>query len=218
MRMPEISDKSVLLPQPLCPMMATNSPGAIKIETSLSASVSPSRPKYRRLTLRSSTFGAAAPDGAATDHFALLKNSVTTRSANFTRLFGSSTWKAQDLLALERLPVEFVDLLAPDQHEAVRRGQPAEDRNLDGRVAVLDVDRRFRADERDVGLVGQHDRNRLVAALCGRERDVEPELIEVALGDCHIGRRVEHRAHDLVVANFDARFRLRKGSQRSSGG
>src|SRR5262249_898046 len=51
-----------------------------------------SRPKYRRLTLRSSTFGAAAPDGAATDHFALLKNSVTTRSANFTRLFDSSTW------------------------------------------------------------------------------------------------------------------------------
>src|SRR5215472_10963624 len=93
MRMPEISDKSVLLPQPLCPMMATNSPGAIEIETSLSASVSPSRPKYRRLTLRSSTLGAAAaPDGAATGHFALLKNSVTTRSANFTRLSGSSTW------------------------------------------------------------------------------------------------------------------------------
>jgi hypothetical protein len=39
--MPEISDNSVLLPQPLWPMMATNSPGAIEIETSLSASVSP---------------------------------------------------------------------------------------------------------------------------------------------------------------------------------
>jgi hypothetical protein len=45
MRMPEISESSVLLPQPLCPMMATNSPGLIEIEMSLSASVSPSRPK-----------------------------------------------------------------------------------------------------------------------------------------------------------------------------
>src|SRR6266571_4456773 len=45
MRMPEISDSSVLLPQPLWPMMATNSPGAIEIETSFNASVSPSRPK-----------------------------------------------------------------------------------------------------------------------------------------------------------------------------
>jgi hypothetical protein len=43
--MPEISDSSVLLPQPLCPMIATNSPGAIAIETSLRASVSPSSPK-----------------------------------------------------------------------------------------------------------------------------------------------------------------------------
>jgi len=45
LRMPEISDSSVLLPQPLCPMMATNAPGAIDSEMSLSASVSPSRPK-----------------------------------------------------------------------------------------------------------------------------------------------------------------------------
>ena len=44
-RMPEISDSSVLLPQPLWPMMATNSPGAIVSDMSLSASVSPSRPK-----------------------------------------------------------------------------------------------------------------------------------------------------------------------------
>ena len=34
----------------------------------------------------------SAMSGAVTDHFALLKNSVTTRSANFTRLPGSSTW------------------------------------------------------------------------------------------------------------------------------
>ena len=88
MRMPEISDSSVLLPQPLWPMMATNSPGAIEIETSFNASVSPSRPKYRRLTLRSSTLGGAA----ATDHLAFVKNSVTTKSENFTRFAGSSTW------------------------------------------------------------------------------------------------------------------------------
>jgi hypothetical protein len=44
-RMPEMSDRSVLLPQPLCPMMATNSPAAIASEMPRSASVSPSRPK-----------------------------------------------------------------------------------------------------------------------------------------------------------------------------
>jgi hypothetical protein len=43
--MPEISDRRVLLPQPLCPMIATNSPGAIEIEIPSSASISPSRLK-----------------------------------------------------------------------------------------------------------------------------------------------------------------------------
>jgi hypothetical protein len=44
-RMPEINDNSVLLPQPLWPMMATNSPGETLSEMSLSASVSPVSPK-----------------------------------------------------------------------------------------------------------------------------------------------------------------------------
>jgi len=43
--MPETSDSNVLLPHPLGPMMATNSPGAMDSEMPLSASVSPSRLK-----------------------------------------------------------------------------------------------------------------------------------------------------------------------------
>src|SRR5215813_12314930 len=39
--------------------------------------------------------------------------------------------EAQDFLALERAPVEFVDLLAPHQHPAVGRDEPAEDWKLD---------------------------------------------------------------------------------------
>ena len=41
-RMPAISDKRVDFPQPLCPTMATNSPGSIVSETPRRASVSPS--------------------------------------------------------------------------------------------------------------------------------------------------------------------------------
>ena len=91
--------------------------------------------------------------------------------------------EAEDFLALEHLPVELVDLLAADQHEAVGGGQAAEDRNLGRRVAVLHVDRGLRADQRDVGAVGQQRRDRLVAALRGRQRDVEAGFLEVALGD-----------------------------------
>ncbi len=90
-RMPEISDNSVLLPQPLWPMMATNSPGAIFSDMSLSASVSPSRPKYRRPTPRSSTLAWPVTADVCTDHFALSANSVSTRVSNFTRLALSST-------------------------------------------------------------------------------------------------------------------------------
>jgi len=43
--MPEMSESSVLLPQPLWPMMATNAQAGIASEMPLSASVSPSRPK-----------------------------------------------------------------------------------------------------------------------------------------------------------------------------
>ena len=91
--MPEISDSSVLLPQPLWPMMATNSPGAIESEMSLSASVSPFKAEIAQADAAQLDFRRPAPAGAGacTDHFALLANSVSTRVSNFTRLAFSST-------------------------------------------------------------------------------------------------------------------------------
>ena len=126
--------------------------------------------------------------------------------------------EAEDLLALEHAPVELVDLLAADQHEAVGRGEPAEDRDLGRRIADLHVDRGLRADQRDVGAVGQERRQRLVAAESGRQRLLDADLLEVALGDRHIGRRVEHRAHDLVVADLHRRLALRERGERRGDG
>ena len=90
--MPEISDGSVLLPQPLWPMMATNSPAATESEMSLSAS-SPFKAEVAQAHAASSTLARPAPmgAGACTDHFALLANSVNTSVSNFTRLEFSST-------------------------------------------------------------------------------------------------------------------------------
>ena len=90
--MPEISDSSVLLPQPLWPMMATNSPGAIFSEMSLSASVSPSSAEVAQADVAQLDLRLSAPTAdACTDHFALLANSLSTRVSNFTRLSLSST-------------------------------------------------------------------------------------------------------------------------------
>src|SRR5262249_11838263 len=79
---------------------------------------------------------------------------------------------------------------------------------------VVNVDRQLRADERDIGLIGQHDRQRLVAALRRRHGDIEPDLVKVALGNRHIGRSEQDGARDFVVANLYTWLRLRKGRQR----
>ncbi len=120
--------------------------------------------------------------------------------------------EAEDLLALEHVPVELVDLVAPDQHEAVGRGEAAEDAWLGRRVAVHHVDGRFRAHQSDVGRVGEQRRHGLVAAVRGRERLLDADLLEVALGNRDIGRGVHDRAHNLVVAHLHRRLLL---SQRA---
>ncbi|KAG1583109.1 hypothetical protein G6F46_015149 [Rhizopus delemar] len=56
---PAIGDSKVLLPQPLCPIRLTNSPGASVNDTVDSASVSPAVVKYDRQTSRSSIFAVA---------------------------------------------------------------------------------------------------------------------------------------------------------------
>ncbi len=120
----------------------------------------------------------------------------------------------QDLFALELLPVELVDLLAPDQHEAVGHGEPAEDGDLCRGIAVLNVDRRFRSDQGDVRAVGEQRRHRLVAALRGRHRHIKAGVFEIAVGDGHVGGRIEDRAHDLGVANLHRRLGLRECVER----
>src|SRR5262249_38821725 len=120
----------------------------------------------------------------------------------------------QDLLALKLLPVELVGLLAPDQHETVGHGEPAEDRYFGRRVAVLHVDRRLRSDQGDVRAVGEQRRHRFVAALRGRHRHVEARVFEVTAGEGHVGGRIENRAHDLAVANLHRRLCLRECVER----
>ena len=131
--------------------------------------------------------------------------------------------EAEDVLALEHVPVELVDLLAAHQHEAVGRGQAAEDADLGRGVAVEHVDRGLRSDQRDVGGIGKQRRRRLVAAERGRHRDVEAGVLEVALADGDVGRRVEDRAHHLVVADLHQRLALatrheRRGDGQRAGG
>ncbi|HMF25391.1 MAG TPA: hypothetical protein VKG24_25150 [Pseudolabrys sp.] len=76
--------------------------------------------------------------------------------------------------------------------------------------SVVNVDRHVRAAECDIGLIGQHDRQQLVATLRRRHRDIEPDLVKVALGNRHIGRHEQDGARDLVVANLYMGLRLRK--------
>ena len=86
---------------------------------------------------------------------------------------------------------------------------PQKMRILVEEFAVEHVDRGLGSDQRDVGGVGKKRRGRLVAAERGGHRDVEAGVLEVALGDGDVGRRVEQRAHHLVVADLHRRLGLR---------
>ena len=85
--MPEISDSSVLLPQPLWPMMATNSPGRDRERDALERLGLALQAEVAQADVAQLHLRRPAPAaGACTDHFALLANSVRIRSWNFTRL------------------------------------------------------------------------------------------------------------------------------------
>ena len=87
-----------------------------------------------------------------------------------------------------------------------------------GEVTDLHVDRRLRSDQRDVGAVGEQRRRRLVAAIRGRKRRFDADLVEVALRDRDIGWSVQDRTHHLVVSNLRVRLALRERAERRGDG
>ena len=145
----------------------------------------------------------------------LLRIDVVFSKRRFEEQKRRASWaEAENFLALEDAPIEFVDFFAADQHEAVGRREPAEDRELGRGLAVLDVDRSLRPDQRDVSAAGQHQCRRLVAALRGRQRNVEAGVLEKALGYGDVGWCVQDRTHDLTITDIDWRLALRAQSQR----